>query len=58
MSVVSDSLHYILNGDGVEELYNYLSDPREEWNLATESSFEPALERFRSVLSERGSIPQ
>jgi len=57
-SVLSDSLHYILNGDGVEELYNFLSDPRAEWDLAAESSFEPALERFRSVLSRHPRIPQ
>jgi arylsulfatase A-like enzyme len=33
-SLVSDSLHWILNGDGSEELYRYRADPAEETDIA------------------------
>ena len=33
-SVIADPYHYILNGDGIEELFNYRADPLEQRNLA------------------------
>jgi arylsulfatase A-like enzyme len=33
-SLVTDSLHWILNGDGSEELYRYRADPAEETDIA------------------------
>ncbi len=34
ISIFSDSLHYILRGDGVEKLYNFVRDPDELIDLA------------------------
>jgi hypothetical protein len=32
-SLVSDNMHYILNGDGTEEVYDFHNDPAEQNNL-------------------------
>jgi hypothetical protein len=48
-SLVADGLHYIRNGDGVEELYDYAQDPFEQRDLA---ALQPAaLEPFRRALA-------
>ena len=47
VSVVIDSLHYIMNGDGREELYNFRKDPQERRNLI-EGSPPEVLRQFRA----------
>lgn len=49
-SVVLDSLQYILNGDGTEELYHLGRDSWEIRNLVTLSDYRPDLERHRAAL--------
>jgi len=49
-SVVLDSLHYILNGDGVEELFRPGHDAFETRNLAGLPEFKPALDAYRAAL--------
>jgi arylsulfatase A-like enzyme len=49
-SVVLDSLHYILNGDGVEELFQLGRDPWQIRNLAGVPEFKPALDAYRAAL--------
>jgi arylsulfatase A-like enzyme len=51
-SVIDDSLHYILNGDGVEELYNWRADPDETTNLAETSPGHPGLQKMRDFLEK------
>jgi hypothetical protein len=51
-SLVLGSLHYILNGDGVEELYDWTTDPQEALNLAGETEWDEHLERMRRRLRE------
>jgi arylsulfatase A-like enzyme len=49
-SIVLDSLHYILNGDGTEELYRMGQDSWEVRNLAADPGFRAELERHRAAL--------
>ena len=49
-SVVLDSLQYILNGDGTEELYHLGRDSWEIRNLVTLSDYRPDLARHRAAL--------
>ena len=49
-SVVLDSLHYILNGDGVEELFQPGRDAWEIRNLAGLPEFKPAMDAYRAAL--------
>lgn len=49
-SVVRGDLHYIVNADGREELYDFAADAREQENLAADSAFAPALKAFRITL--------
>ncbi len=49
-SIVLDSLHYIRNGDGVEELFHLGRDSRETVNLATHAEYRAELERHRRAL--------
>jgi len=49
-SVVLDSLHYIRNGDGTEELYHLGQDSRETRNLAGAVEYRAELERHRGAL--------
>ena len=51
-SLVDGSLHYIRNGDGVEELYDLVTDPQEEVNLALDADRGPDLEEMRRRLAE------
>jgi arylsulfatase A-like enzyme len=53
-AVVLDSLHYIRNGDGSEEVYDVVRDPIERTNLI--DRVDPAvLARFRAIV---GAIPK
>jgi arylsulfatase A-like enzyme len=49
-SVVIDSLQYILNGDGIEELYHLGRDPWETRNLVTAPAYQADLARYRAAL--------
>jgi arylsulfatase A-like enzyme len=49
-SIVLDSLHYIRNGDGTEELYHLGRDSWEVRNLARDSSYAQALAAHRLAL--------
>jgi arylsulfatase A-like enzyme len=51
-SIIEDPYHYILNGDGVEELYEYRTDPDELRNLAGSAAAERLLVRFRELLRD------
>ena len=51
-AIIEDPYHYILNGDGVEELYDYRTDPREARNLVGTSRAAALLPRFRALLSD------
>ncbi len=44
---------YILNGDGEEELYDIIADPREDRNLAKDAANGEHLARFRALLQTR-----
>jgi arylsulfatase A-like enzyme len=61
-SVVEGDQHYILNGDGVEELYDYVRDPAESINLADSTRGRAVLPVFRGrtriphALLERSSV--
>ena len=49
-SVVFDGRHYIKNGDGREELYDFENDPAEEHDLAGSEEGRRVIERFREPL--------
>jgi arylsulfatase A-like enzyme len=49
-SIIEDPYHYILNGDGAEELYDYRTDPGELRNLVGSAAAEAVLPRFRKLL--------
>jgi arylsulfatase A-like enzyme len=49
-TVVLDSLQYILNGDGVEELYHLGQDSWELHNLAARPEYQAELARYRLAL--------
>ncbi len=51
-SIVYGNLHYIQNGDGKEELYDYLQDPDEMENLVDSNTTPFDLTVFRSRLEE------
>jgi arylsulfatase A-like enzyme len=51
-SLVDSAYHYILNGDGTEELFDLRSDPGETSNLAGERSQRDILEGFRERLGQ------
>ncbi len=48
--IVADGLHYIKNGDGSEELYDFENDPDEEHDLSTSNEGLQALVRLRMSL--------
>jgi arylsulfatase A-like enzyme len=54
-SLIEAELHYILNGDGSEELYDLAADPLEQANLARSGGAASTLEHFRSRL---GAVTQ
>jgi arylsulfatase A-like enzyme len=49
-SLVIDRYHYIKNGDGVEELYDYESDPAEEHDLTNSDQGRQLIAQFRTSL--------
>jgi len=49
-SLVSGRYHYIVNGDGSEELYDFESDPDETKNLAGVTTLSQLISRFRIEL--------
>ena len=51
-SLVDSAYHYILNGDGTEELFDLRSDPSEVFNLARSPSLQGVLDGFRTRLVE------
>lgn len=54
-SLVQGGLHYIRNGDGVEEVYNYLVDPAERADLAHGADSVTLLMPFRQALARRAA---
>jgi arylsulfatase A-like enzyme len=48
-AVVLDSLHYIRNGDGSEEVYDLVRDPTEQTNVIDQVD-RAILDRFRAIL--------
>lgn len=57
-SVVRDARHYILNGDGSEELYHLGRDPGEMRDLAGDPEATPLLRELRSLIrSVPGAAP-
>jgi arylsulfatase A-like enzyme len=51
-ALVAEEVHYIRNGDGVEELYDLSTDPAERTNLISRFQFADLIERFRFTLSK------
>ncbi len=49
-SAVTPGLHYVLNGDGIEELYNYIDDPDETRNLIDQLDEANQLQRLRNAV--------
>jgi arylsulfatase A-like enzyme len=49
-SLVMDQYHYIRNGDGQEELYDYVNDPSELNDLAGSEAGRQSLSQFRTSL--------
>lgn len=53
MQAIADGqFDYIVNSDGVEELYNFVTDPEELSDLARNDQARPALERVRALLKQ------
>ena len=52
-SLVRGNLHYVRNGDGSEELYDYIADADERTNLAGRVDSASVLAPFRQLLSQR-----
>ena len=50
LSVVLDSLQYIQNGDGQEELYHLGKDSWQVRNLVADSTYQADLNRYRGAL--------
>jgi arylsulfatase A-like enzyme len=55
-SVISHGMHYIKNGDGHEEIYDFESDPLEKHNLSATEEGRPMLIQFRSFLEQSQSV--
>jgi arylsulfatase A-like enzyme len=51
-SALTDQYHYILNGDGSEELYRYLDDPDETQNLIDQVEITGQLEPLRAAVRD------
>lgn len=56
-AVLLDTLHYIRNGDGVEELYDFERDLAQAIDLARTPAGAADLPDFRAILTERGAMP-
>ncbi|HXE57980.1 MAG TPA: sulfatase [Gemmatimonadales bacterium] len=57
-SLAAGRLHYILNGDGTEELYDLVTDPAEARNLAETRDAIPVLACLRRRLVDLGALPK
>ncbi len=58
-SLIRGSLHYIRNGDGVEQLFDWVRDPDEVIDLADSASSSEAVARMRRLTSDlQGSAVQ
>ena len=55
-SLMDERFHYIRNGDGREELYDYLADTDERTNLAEGADSVSLLAPFRERLAQRGVV--
>ncbi|MBC7789976.1 MAG: sulfatase-like hydrolase/transferase [Anaerolineae bacterium] len=55
ISIVTEAMHYIRNGDGREELYDLRADPYELSDLAPRGENAAALERARNFLKASAS---
>jgi arylsulfatase A-like enzyme len=51
-SVISDGMHYIRNGDGTEELYDFETDAAELRDLSSRPEARASLERLRSRIDD------
>lgn len=51
-SVLQGNLHYIVNGDGTEDLYDLSMDPDEKSNLSHQPAQETAILWFREYLAQ------
>jgi hypothetical protein len=49
-SLIRGDYHYILNGDGKEELYNWIEDPSEERDLSGMDIQKSEMEAMRAAL--------
>lgn len=49
-SLIDDGLHFIRNGDGTEELYDFVNDPAERMNLMASASGTREADRMRTRL--------
>jgi arylsulfatase A-like enzyme len=56
-AVFQGGFHYILNGDGVEELYNLAEDPNEQADLAKVPQHRDRLLANRAVVANLSAIP-
>ncbi len=54
---VLDSLHYIVDGRGQEELFNIRRDPDERYDLLASTKKSPELERLRAAVRSRPRWP-
>ena len=54
-SVVLDGVHYILNGDGTEELYDFVNDVAEDRNLVDQPAMAAKLAAARRALQDHRS---
>jgi arylsulfatase A-like enzyme len=54
-SLVDSVHHYVLNGDGTEELYDLETDPGEEVDLARDPARRDSLERLRALIRSLAS---
>ena len=52
-SLVSGTLHYLVNATGDEELYDFVRDPWEKADLSRDKAMLAALARFRATLDAR-----
>jgi arylsulfatase A-like enzyme len=50
-SLIEGAYHYIHNGNGVEELYDAVTDPAATDDLAGREGMRPTVERFRAALA-------
>jgi hypothetical protein len=49
-SIILDGFHYILRGDGMEELYDIERDAAEQFNLVNSATHQAELTRLRAAL--------